>query len=90
MVYEAVPVLIQLTHTRYELSDMTDEIAVLINDLKKSGDPAGADKAVAYTARYASCEASGTSTTLVLSLGRNQPNDRASCALLEAEAQRVA
>ena len=64
MVYEAVPVLIQLTHTRYELSDMADKIAVLINDLKKSGDPASADKAVAYTARYATCEASGTSTPL--------------------------
>ena len=69
---------------------MADEVAVLINDLKKSGDPASTDKAVAYTARYASCEASGTSTPLVLSLGRNQPNNRASCALLEAEAQRVA
>ncbi len=87
LINEAVPVLIQLTHTRNELSDMADEIAGLIDDLKKSGDPSSADRAVAYTARYASSEASGTSTPLVVSLGRNRPNNRAACALLEAEAR---
>ena len=66
---------------------MADEIAGLINDLKKSGDPASADRAIAYTARYASSEASGTSTPLVVSLGRNRPNNRAACALLKAEAR---
>ncbi len=87
LVNEAVPVLIQLTHTRIKLSDMADEIAGLINDLKKSGDPASADRAIAYTARYASSEASGTSTPLVVSLGRNRPSNRAACALLKAEAR---
>ena len=87
LINEAVPVLIQLTHTRNELSDMADEIAGLINDLKKSGDPASADRVVVYAARYASSKASRTSPPLVVSLGRNRPNNRAACALLEAEAR---